>query len=139
MSLAERQAYARRSRASEEVMRDRVTEARSMVEEERVSKKELGYGASVCVCVCVCVRVCVCVCVHSVCVLIYGGGRICILMQGLVHSCVLYMGVFYYNREVYSGIHLLWTPWGPGNVSCIERCLGRFILRKHVWDIEKCP
>ena len=23
---------------------------------------------------------------------------------------------------VYSGAPLLWTPWGPGEVSCIERC-----------------
>ena len=23
---------------------------------------------------------------------------------------------------VYSGTPLLWTPWGPGEVSCIERC-----------------
>ena len=44
-------------------MRDRMTEARSMVEEERVSKKELSYGGSVCVCVCVCV---VCICVKDV-------------------------------------------------------------------------
>ena len=33
--------------------------------------------------------------------------------------------------------------WGPGEVSCIERCphfRGKFIiLRKHVWDIAKCP
>ena len=36
--------YARRSRASEEVMRDRMLEARSLVEEEKTSKKELGYG-----------------------------------------------------------------------------------------------
>ena len=24
--------------------------------------------------------------------------------------------------HVYSGAPLLWTPWGPGEVSCIERC-----------------
>ena len=23
---------------------------------------------------------------------------------------------------VYSGTPLLWKPWGPGEVSCIERC-----------------
>ena len=29
-----------------------------------------------------------------------------------------------------------WTPWGPGEVSCIERCphfRGIFTLRKHCW------
>ena len=33
----------------------------------------------------------------------------------------------------YSGTPLLWTPWGPGKVSCIERCpyfRGKFLLRK---------
>ena len=43
---------------------------------------------------------------------------------------------------VYSGTPLLWTPWGPGEVSCIERCphfQGKFISRKHIWDIAKCP
>ena len=43
---------------------------------------------------------------------------------------------------VYSGTPLLRTPWGPGEVSCIERCphlCGKFILRKHIWDIAKCP
>ena len=47
-----------------------------------------------------------------------------------------------WNYAEYSGTPLLWTPWGPGEVSCIERCphfRGRFILRKHVWDIAKCP
>ena len=42
--LAERQEYARRSRASEEVMRDQMQEAKTMVEEERVTKRELTYG-----------------------------------------------------------------------------------------------
>ena len=41
---AERQEYARRSRASEEVMRDRMVEAKSMIDEEKISKKELSYG-----------------------------------------------------------------------------------------------
>ena len=41
---AERQAYARRSRAAEEVMRDRVIEAKTMVLEEKLSKKEISYG-----------------------------------------------------------------------------------------------
>ena len=43
---------------------------------------------------------------------------------------------------IYSGTSLLWTPWGPNKVSCIERCphfRGKFILRKHIWDIAKCP
>ena len=42
----------------------------------------------------------------------------------------------------YSGTSLLWTPWGPSKVSCIERCphfRGKFLLRKHIWDIAKCP
>ena len=37
---------------------------------------------------------------------------------------------------------LLRTPWGPGEVSCIERCphfRGKFILRKHIRYIAKCP
>lgn len=41
--LAERREYARRSRASEELMRDRMAESRTMVESERSSKKELSY------------------------------------------------------------------------------------------------
>ena len=42
--LAERQEYARRSRASEEVMRDQMLEAKSKVDKERVIKRELTYG-----------------------------------------------------------------------------------------------
>lgn len=42
--LAERQQYARRSRASEEVMRDQMLEAKSKVDEERTIKRELTYG-----------------------------------------------------------------------------------------------
>lgn len=42
--LAERQEYARRSRASEEVMRDQMLEAKSKVDEERIVKRELTYG-----------------------------------------------------------------------------------------------
>ncbi len=41
---AERHEYARRSRASEEVMRDRMTEAKSLVDEEKLSKRELSFG-----------------------------------------------------------------------------------------------
>ena len=43
---------------------------------------------------------------------------------------------------MYSGVPLLWTPWGPGKVSCIERCPyfgGKFPLRMHIWDMAKCP
>ena len=43
---------------------------------------------------------------------------------------------------VYSGTSLMWTPWGPGEVSCIERCphfRGKFMLRKHIWGTAKCP
>jgi len=46
--LVERQQYARRSRASEEVMRDRMQEARQLVEEEKITKRELSYGVYVC-------------------------------------------------------------------------------------------
>ena len=42
--LAERQEYARRSRAAEEVMRDQMLEAKSKVDEEKVIKRELTYG-----------------------------------------------------------------------------------------------
>lgn len=45
--LAERQEYARRSRASEELMRDQMQEAKIMVEEERVTKREITYGKPV--------------------------------------------------------------------------------------------
>ena len=37
----------------------------------------------------------------------------------------------------YSGTPLMWTPWGPGEVSCIEKCphfRGKFI---HIWDTAK--
>ena len=44
---AERQEYARRSRASEEVMRDRMLEARELVEEEKIVKRELTSGTSI--------------------------------------------------------------------------------------------
>ena len=43
---------------------------------------------------------------------------------------------------VYSGTPQLWTPWGPGEVSCIERCphlRGKFTLGKHIWDTAKYP
>ena len=26
------------------------------------------------------------------------------------------------TSDDYSGTPLLWTPWGPGKVSCVERC-----------------
>ena len=44
--------------------------------------------------------------------------------------------------HLYSGTPLLWTPWGPGKVSCLEGCphfKGKFLQRKHSWDIAKCP
>ena len=43
---------------------------------------------------------------------------------------------------VYSGAPLLWTLWGPGKVSYIERCphfRGKFLLGKHIWVTAKCP
>ena len=46
------------------------------------------------------------------------------------------------HKKIYSGTPLLWTPWGPGEVSCIERCphfRGKFTLGKHIWDTAKCP
>ena len=44
---AERQAYARRSRASEEMMKDRMLEAKSQMQEEKLSKREITYGETV--------------------------------------------------------------------------------------------
>ena len=41
---AERKEYARQSRASEEVMRERVQEVREMVHEEQISKKDIAEG-----------------------------------------------------------------------------------------------
>ena len=38
------------------------------------------------------------------------------------------------SRWLCSGASLLWTPWGPGEVSHIERCprfRGKFTSRKH--------
>ena len=40
---------------------------------------------------------------------------------------------------VYSGTPLLWTPWGPGKVSCMERCphfRSKFLA---FLGIAKCP
>ncbi len=42
--VAERQEYARRSHASQEVMREKMMEAQSMVDEEKITKKEISYG-----------------------------------------------------------------------------------------------
>ena len=43
---------------------------------------------------------------------------------------------------VYSGTPLLWTPWGPGEVSCIERC-PHFRINKfytvNLWDPPPPP
>ncbi len=44
MSLAERKAYARHTRAAEEVMRDKMTQAKELVAEERESKKSIAGG-----------------------------------------------------------------------------------------------
>ena len=48
-----------------------------------------------------------------------------------------------HNVEVwngdYSGTSLLWTPWGPSKVSWCPHFRGKFLLRKHIWDIAKCP
>ena len=41
----------------------------------------------------------------------------------------------------YSGPPLIWTPWAPGKVSCIERCpyfRGKVTLRMRIGDIAKC-
>ena len=35
----------------------------------------------------------------------------------------------------------MWTPWGSGEVSCIEGCpyfRDKFTLRMHVWDTMEC-
>ena len=48
----------------------------------------------------------------------------------------MYMYMYTTVEPLYCG-HL----GGPGEVSCIERCLnfkGKFILRKHIWDTAKC-
>ena len=45
------------------------------------------------------------------------------------------------HSDTTRGTPLLWTPWGPGEVSRIERCphfWGKFILKKHTWDTAKC-
>ena len=39
---------------------------------------------------------------------------------------------------VYIGIPLLWTPWGPGKVSCVERCPHFRGKVTRSWDIAKC-
>ena len=49
-----------------------------------------------------------------------------------VYSGTLYCGHLgdLVKCPVYSGTPLLWTPWGPGEVSCIEGCphfRGKFI------------
>ena len=43
------------------------------------------------------------------------------------------------HQQPVCGIPLMWAPWGPGDVSCIERCphfRGKFLIREHVWDIH---
>ena len=46
LTTVERHEYARRSHASEKAMRDRMMEAKTLVEEERVSKREFATGQS---------------------------------------------------------------------------------------------
>ncbi len=41
---AERQVFARRAKASEEVMKERMSDAKVMVQEEKLSKREITYG-----------------------------------------------------------------------------------------------
>ena len=43
--------------------------------------------------------------------------------------------------QVYSGAPLLWTPWEPGRVSCIERCphFQEPLYHGHLGDLVKCP
>ena len=40
------------------------------------------------------------------------------IIFGNTRQTVLYVRL----KKNYSGTPLLWTPWGPGEVSCIERC-----------------
>ena len=68
-------------------------------------------------------------------------------IPGIARQCVLPFRAITLLQQLramtkYSGAPLLWTPWGPGEVSRIERCphfRGTFVLRKHIWDITKCP
>ena len=70
--------------------------------------------------------------------------HICILSVAVllhVRTCTLYLYTIYSGTPLLCG-HSVWTPWGPGKVSCIERCphfSGKFLLRKDTWDIAKCP
>ena len=47
-AVAERKEYARQSRASEDVMRERVEEVREIVHEEQISKKDISDGNCIC-------------------------------------------------------------------------------------------
>ena len=79
---------------------------------------------------------------------VYSGTLYCGHLGDLV-KCPVYSGTLYCGHlgdlvkcPVYSGTPLLWTPRGPGEVSCIERCphfRGKFPLRNCNWDIAKCP
>ena len=42
--IAEHQELARRSRASEELMKEQVVEAKAIVEEEKLCKREVAFG-----------------------------------------------------------------------------------------------
>ena len=39
----------------------------------------------------------------------------------------------------YSGTTLLWTPWEPGKVSCIERCPHFRVIKKAYLGRSKIP
>ena len=43
-TIAERQAVARKARASEEVMKERMSEVKALMQEEKLSKREITYG-----------------------------------------------------------------------------------------------
>ena len=50
----------------------------------------------------------------------------------------IFLGVGILLNTQYSGTAPLWTPWGPGKLSCTERYphfRGKCIIRIHIWDI----
>ena len=57
------------------------------------------------------------------------GLRLRLLAKDLEQGAGLREEIYMYSD--YSGAPLLWTPWGPGEVSCIEKCTnfrGKFII-----------